>query len=705
VRAFYSSDFRPSCFQGVRDVPYSSERTWHHEWGPREQEDTRVPASHSSLDGFRHSRRPDDSHAQDGQHQHLGPSHSLQMDPPSRKPPRSNAAILALLGIPSQPESPSDATSGLHGPPRSSLHSSVSFSGRMGSGDVSGDPTSPLFFKQEKNTDVQRKEGPRGHGCSPQRTHTPFLSLECSNAIGSFSQHDGEDYACTQSGFLALKNVAAPQMFSPITFPSNKRPKLSPAPSLISAPRTSGGACGHDSSEIDAGSGAKAPVRHQAHGENRKKGPVSTGKMRPGGGIVFPDASAADDIDAKRSATIPDVLGSPASYKATFVAALEEEINFRLLDSAAGLYKVLREISAAGKGELVQCDCTQRKAAACATVKKEGPNTGRRFFTCRTCNFFKWADEKKESKAVATEVKVIDTSTPPNLEILRQRRQPVYACQVISTNRKDFQQINARRKAGQMDAGSKREARICLKLVEQGMGKVPGCHKDDMWIVSSSPFFTEDRFATTCIAASAWYGADGDNNIELKPLHGQLTSLMNRNVCYAFKSINAGSELDMLENLKNFAPADVPLMPALLSGGRRPTHSGSQVLPLRNTRDRGIDIGENELQEVLDEAVATHRLNEEQTQVLRDISKFILDPEASHPVILVQGVFGSGKSTLLVAVVLFLLGVFEKAKVDAGAQDGRILISAATNVAVDNILLGLLHKGYEDFIRVGCLPR
>jgi len=67
-------------------------------------------------------------------------------------------------------------------------------------------------------------------------------------------------------------------------------------------------------------------------------------------------------------------------------------------------------------------------------------------------------------------------------------------------------------------------------------------------------------------------------------------------------------------------------------------------------------------------------------------------PEASPPIILVQGVFGSGKSTLLVVVVLFLLSVFKKAGLDAGAPEGRILISAATNVAVDNILLGLLDK-------------
>ena len=108
-----------------------------------------------------------------------------------------------------------------------------------------------------------------------------------------------------------------------------------------------------------------------------------------------------------------------------------------------------------------------------------------------------------------------------------------------------------------------------------------------------------------------------------------------------------------------------------------------------------------------------------------------------------QGVFGSGKSTLLVAIVLFLVALFKNAGVQAGAPEGRILISAATNVAVDNILLGLLDEvcvcvcvfvcvfvstmyhllmivlilifdakdwqcifqGFYDFIRIGCLPK
>ena len=93
---------------------------------------------------------------------------------------------------------------------------------------------------------------------------------------------------------------------------------------------------------------------------------------------------------------------------------------------------------------------------------------------------------------------------------------------MITTDRRDFQQINARKKAGQLDAGSKREIRVCLKLTElnekKQQVKLQGCHKDDIWVISSSAFFAECTSATTVIASSAWYGADGDGNIEIKPL-------------------------------------------------------------------------------------------------------------------------------------------------------------------------------------------
>ena len=42
-----------------------------------------------------------------------------------------------------------------------------------------------------------------------------------------------------------------------------------------------------------------------------------------------------------------------------------------------------------------QPNCNCGDTAKCFTVRKEGPNTGRKFYTCannRTCKFFEWVD-------------------------------------------------------------------------------------------------------------------------------------------------------------------------------------------------------------------------------------------------------------------------------------------------------------------------
>lgn len=70
-------------------------------------------------------------------------------------------------------------------------------------------------------------------------------------------------------------------------------------------------------------------------------------------------------------------------------------------------------------------------------------------------------------------------------------------------------------------------------------------------------------------------------------------------------------------------------------------------------------------------------------------------------VVLVHGVYGSGKSHLLVVLIIFLCTMLKEAQ----NEDIRILISAATNTAVDRILLGLLELDFTEFIRVGSLKR
>jgi ABC-type lipoprotein export system ATPase subunit len=55
-----------------------------------------------------------------------------------------------------------------------------------------------------------------------------------------------------------------------------------------------------------------------------------------------------------------------------------------------------------------------------------------------------------------------------------------------------------------------------------------------------------------------------------------------------------------------------------------------------------------------------------------------LSPQSNEQdVLLVHGVFGSGKSHLLTILIMFLCALFEEGQ----NKEGRILVSAATNVA------------------------
>ncbi|CAM9272088.1 unnamed protein product, partial [Phaeothamnion confervicola] len=83
-------------------------------------------------------------------------------------------------------------------------------------------------------------------------------------------------------------------------------------------------------------------------------------------------------------------------------------------------------------------------------------------------------------------------------------------------------------------------------------------------------------------------------------------------------------------------------------------------------------------------------------------------------ILLVHGVFGAGKSCTLVALCVLVnrLAVADAAARDAAGkrprpkeQEARILLAAATNVAVDRVLKGLLSAGMVDIARAGSLRR
>ena len=51
------------------------------------------------------------------------------------------------------------------------------------------------------------------------------------------------------------------------------------------------------------------------------------------------------------------------------------------------------------------------------TVRKDGPNQGRQFYSCgneRTCNFFEWADNPSSSNAATTRQEPRNNNPPPS---------------------------------------------------------------------------------------------------------------------------------------------------------------------------------------------------------------------------------------------------------------------------------------------------
>ena len=123
------------------------------------------------------------------------------------------------------------------------------------------------------------------------------------------------------------------------------------------------------------------------------------------------------------------------------------------------------------------------------------------------------------------------------------------------------------------------------------------------------------------------------------------------------------------------------------------TNGVREVIPTTWTKE--------ELLALLHEFVRYDGLNDDQIKLLEECSSwFDISSDPRPQIILGHGAFGSGKSFVLAILIRFLvhtLGVI-------GAED-RILVSAATNTAVDRILLELLNQGYSDFIRVGSLPK
>ncbi|XP_042839956.1 protein ZGRF1 isoform X2 [Panthera tigris] len=443
----------------------------------------------------------------------------------------------------------------------------------------------------------------------------------------------------------------------------------------------------------------------------------------------------------QRQIHIPAVFQSPAHYKQIFTSCLIEHLNILLFGLAQRLHKALSKVDISFYTSLKReklknvesnvPSCHHHQPAKLVTVKKEGPNKGRRFYTCdgpkaNRCKFFKWLEEvtpgylTKEASLtsmVLSDIKSIGL-------YLRSQKIPLFEeCQLLVRKGFDFQ----RKQYGKLkkfttvnpEFYSEPKSKLYLKLSRKESSSTYS--KNDLWVVSKTLDFELDTF----IACSAFFGPSSTNEVELLPLQGYFPSNWPTNiVVHALLVCNASTELTTLKNIQDyFNPATLPLTPYLLTMSSSTVVSNKRVSKRKfippafssiNTKFELLSL-EATLQ-LASQLIQAHKLNEDQATALIQIAQMMASHENAEvkelqthtlPITIIHGVFGAGKSYLLAVVILFFVQLFEKSEVPTvgNARPWKLLISSSTNVAVDRVLLGLLSLGFEKFVRVGSVRK
>ena len=258
---------------------------------------------------------------------------------------------------------------------------------------------------------------------------------------------------------------------------------------------------------------------------------------------------------------------------------------------------------------------------------------------------------------------------------------------------------------------------VFLKLPESFQSRDSGMSflKDDLWIISTcADFEPQNGSENLFFARSAMHGKP-PRIMEIKPIFdGAFKSLAKtfpkldgEMSVHAIHAMSISGDLAMIEAIHELSVPAMPLLPYIVN-----SHASlSQKPVLRSSLPSSI------IHETLQNYLESYKLNEDQFSVFKRAALWFdgrfQKSGTTSPFVLVHGVFGSGKSFMLVALIMFICELFEKMDERMPAVDDetakvekfRILVSAATNTAVDRILVSLLEEGFTDFVRVGSLKR
>ncbi|XP_074894244.1 5'-3' DNA helicase ZGRF1 isoform X2 [Buteo buteo] len=441
----------------------------------------------------------------------------------------------------------------------------------------------------------------------------------------------------------------------------------------------------------------------------------------------------------KRKVSIPTVFQSHVHYKQIFKAALTEQLNIMLFELSQRLHNALSKVDTSfhtslkdGQSESKESCvplCNHMHPAKLVTVKKEGQNKGRLFYTCdapkaEQCSFFKWIEDvnptqiKSRPSVVLHDIKSIGT-------YLRSQKISLYeGCQLLVRKAFEIQTQRCRKFKKMMNTPARfhgdSKTKLYLKLSRKEHYSLYS--KDDIWVVSKTLNFDP---LDTFIACSAFFGPSSNNEVELLPLKGYCPSNWRSNTfVHALLVCNASGELTSLRNMEeHFNPSTLPLVPYLLKMNFDSKNATNRVnkrkfippaISLKRTMIYG-PVSTEVAMGLAEKMIETFSLNPDQATSLIQIAQMMtscenIKPAEEHqnfPITIIRGVFGAGKSYLLSIVILFLVQLFESSEAMEGPRPApwKLLIASSTNVAVDRILLGLLDLGFEDFIRVGSIRK
>ncbi|XP_013401773.1 protein ZGRF1-like [Lingula anatina] len=125
------------------------------------------------------------------------------------------------------------------------------------------------------------------------------------------------------------------------------------------------------------------------------------------------------------------------------------------------------------------------------------------------------------------------------------------------------------------------------------------------------------------------------------------------------------------------------------------------IMDNQKKQNRSFLLTRREVEEYAAFYIKKYGLNTDQAEALMSVSNLFTGGGHVH---LIHGAFGSGKSSTVAVIIEFLVQLFKESDRRSVQQGWKILISSATNVAVDRVLEGLLEHGFKDFVRVGSAP-